>query len=60
MAEQEINKSKPYFMLLSEKNLDKSLRLILIKKTPPEFFNVLTQTVRHLLNNSVCALEKDF
>lgn len=48
-----IVKNIPYFQLLSDKTINKSLRNALIKQAPPVFYDILTQTVRHLLNKSV-------
>jgi len=52
MAEIEINISKPYFELLGRKITKKNLRNSLIQNAQVEFFNVLTQIVRHILNGT--------
>lgn len=60
MALREIKISEPYFKILSEKNINKNLRVLLIKQAPKEFYSVITQTARHLLNNNICAKIPDF
>ena len=51
-AKAQINKSLPYFTLLSDKTVKKQLRVLLIKQAPEEFYDVLTQIVRHLINGT--------
>lgn len=59
-ALKEIKISERYFELLSDESLKKSLRNSLVKQAPPEFFSVLTQATRHLLNGSFCAENPEF
>jgi hypothetical protein len=60
MAEIEIQISEPYFKILSDIKTTKRLRSLLIKQAPKEFYSILTQTVRHLLNNTFCSENPKF
>lgn len=53
-ALKEIELSEPYFKLLGQKNIKKNLKRLLIIQAPPEFYSVLTQATRHLLNGTFC------
>lgn len=48
----ELETSKPYFALLSNPKTQKSFNNILIKQAPKEFYSVITQLARHILNNT--------
>jgi len=60
MAQNEIDISKPYFEILGRKNTNKNLRLLLIKEAPKEFYSVLSNTSRHILNKTFCSKNKTF
>lgn len=60
MVESEIKISTPYFELLGDKTINENLRILLIKHAPKEFYSVLTQTVRHILNGTFCTENSDF
>lgn len=59
-ALREIAISKPYFVLLGDRSVKKNLRKLLIKHAPAEFYSVLTQGSRHLLNGTFCTLNPDY
>lgn len=56
----EISTSEPYFKLLSNKSLSKRLRKSILKEAPLEFYSVLTQATRHLLNGSFCTKNRQY
>lgn len=60
MAKAEIEISEPYFSMLGNDNTNKQIRIFLIKQAPKEFYSVLTQIVRHVLNGTFCAENSDF
>jgi len=60
MAEHELFISKPYFEILGRKNITKNLRTLLIKQAPVEFYSILTNTVRHILNGTFCSKNSNF
>lgn len=57
---QDIKLSLPYFNLLSNHTLSLRLRRVLIEEAPEEFYNILTQLVRHYLNGSFSHKNKKF
>lgn len=59
-ALKEITLSEPYFKILSNKKLSKRVKKTLLKSAPPEFYSVLTQATRHLLNGSFCTKNPDY
>jgi hypothetical protein len=58
-AIEEIEIAKPYFDILASQ-INPKLRKSLIQNAPPQFFNVVTQIIRHLLNNSFCNDNRSF
>jgi len=52
-AEQEINSSRPYLILLSKKNTSKNIRKALIKSASFSFYSVLRQLTRHIINKTI-------
>lgn len=59
-ALQEIKESKPYIELLSRKNINEELTQSLISNAPNEFYSVITQTARPLLNKNICVKNSNF
>lgn len=59
-AIEEIKVAQPFFTILSNANIKKNLRRQIIHSAPPEFFSVLTQAVRHLLNGTFCVAHPDY
>lgn len=59
-ATTEIKIAKPYFTILSNINISNTLRRNIIKDAPIEFYSVLTQLVRHLINNSFCVQHTEY
>jgi len=60
MAEHELFIRKPYFEILGRKYFKKKLRVLLIKQAPVEFYSILTNTARHILNSTFCSTNKNF
>jgi len=56
----DIEESRPFFELLSRKNLDSKLRQTLINKAPNSFYSIITQLSRHILNKTLKIFKKGF
>lgn len=59
-ALKEINNSIPYFSLLSSTETSKALRKLLIHSAPQDFYSVVIQLSRHILNKTLETENFDF